>query len=238
VKDLLALLLGGLVLAGSASAQTVSPVIQEYQQKADSRFQIYNDADVPMTVTLEPFSFSVDAAGNATFRKLDPGINVQLSATSFRVQPRQTFHIFYRASAETLPAWFCIYATVTGPTTASGIKLAFKLPHTVYLLDRAPLSRDEVIWTRAESTVENNKRRVQAVVENVGSRFARVRQVDVTAAVGKQTFAGFPLFPKQKRVIDVEWQGPGTPQTIALTFDRFKTEANLDTVTALSQPEP
>lgn len=219
-----------------APAQTISPVIQEYPQKADNRFQVYNDADVPLTVMLEPFSFSVDSNGTATFRKLDPGIHLQLSATSFRVQPKQTFYVFYKATAEILPSWFCIYATFTGATTSNGLKLAFKLPHTVYLLGKNPLDRSQLQWVRAETTVEGDKRRIIAEVENLGSGFGRVRQIDVTNALGKQAFPGFPLFPGQKRVIELDWQGPGTPQSIVLSFDRFKTEAGLQTVSAQSRP--
>ncbi len=183
-----------LAFACQAAAQTISPVIQEYQQKADSRFQVYNDSDVPLTVTLEPFSFNVDSKGAATFRKLDPGIHVQLSTTSFRVQPKQTYYVFYKASAETLPGWFCIYATFTGASTASGLKLAFKLPHTVYLLDKTPLDRGHIQWVRAQTSVEADKQRIAAEVTNTSSAFGRVRQIDVTTTLGKQSFPGFPLF--------------------------------------------
>jgi hypothetical protein len=225
-----------LAVTCSAPAQTISPVIQEYQQKANSRFQIYNDADVPLTVTLEPFSFSVDSKGFATFRKLDPGIHVQLSSTSFRLQPKQTYYVFYKASAEILPGWFCIYATFTGATTADGLKLAFKLPHTVYLLGKTPLDRNEIQWIRAQTSVKAEKQHITAEVENTSSGFGRVREIDVTTAVGKQSFPGFPLFPGQKRLMELDWPGPGTPQSIVLIFDRFKTETGLQTITAQSQP--
>ena len=225
-----------LAFACHAAAQTISPVIQEYQQKADSRFQVYNDVDVPLTVTLEPFSFSVDSKGTATFRKLDPGIHVQLSATSFRVQPKQTYYVFYKATAETLPGWFCIYATFTGATTSSGLKLAFKLPHTVYLLGKTPLERSQVQWVRAQTSVEAEKQRITAEIENTSSGFGRVRQIDVATPLGKQSFPGFPLFPGQKRLIELDWPGPGTPQSIVLSFDRFKTETGLQTISAQSQP--
>ena len=33
-------------------------MIVEYSEKADGRFQIYNDADIPLTVVLEPHSFT------------------------------------------------------------------------------------------------------------------------------------------------------------------------------------
>lgn len=223
-------------VAWNARAQTISPVIQEYQQKANSRFQVFNDADVPLTVTLEPFSFSVDSKGTATFRELDPGIHVELSSTSFRLQPKQTYYVFYKASAETLPGWFCIYATFTGATTSSGLKLAFKLPHTVYLLSKTPIDRNQVQWIRAQTSVAADKTHISAEVENNSPGFGRVRQVEVTTAVGKQSFPGFPLFPGQKRLIELDWEGPGTPQSIVLTFDHFKSETGLQTIAAQSRP--
>ena len=218
--------------APQTSAQTISPVIQEYPQKADGRFQIYNDADIPLTVVLEPHSFTVDSAGNAAFRKLDPELHVQLSATSFRLQPKQTYFVFYKATTETLPNWFCIYATITGPTTPTGLKLALQLPHTVYLLDKKPLERDQVTWVRAESSASGSKRQIVAEVENHGVQFSRVREVQVTSATAKQSFAGFPLFPGQRRRIELDWDASEPPQQILLNFDHFKMESNLKAASA------
>src|SRR5437763_770028 len=153
-----------------ASAQTISPVIVEYSEKADGRFQIYNDADIPLTVVLEPHSFSVNEAGNATFRKLDPGIHVQLSSTSFRLAPKQTFFVFYKASAESLPSWFCIYATITGATTTTASKLALELPHTVYLISRKQLNRDEIAWGHVEARLRVSPGAVEVFVARRGGR--------------------------------------------------------------------
>lgn len=220
-----------LLLLFSASAhtpaQTISPVIQEYQGKADGKFQIYNDADVPLTVVLEPHSFGVDSSGNPTFRKLDPEIHVQLSSTSFRLQPKQTYFVFYKAASETLPNWFCIYATVTGATTSTGIKLALQLPHTVYMLDKNAVNPEQIAWIRAESSAAGDKRQIVAEVENHSNTFSRVRDVQVTSANGKKSFAGFPLFPGQRRLIELDWDGSSAPEHIQLVFDHFKKESDL-----------
>ena len=214
-------------LAPPALAQTISPVIVEYADKADGRFQVYNDADIPLTVVLEPHSFTVDSMGKAIFRKLDPGLHVQLSTTSFHLAPKQTYYVFYKATTEAHPNWFCIYATVTGPVSASGLKLAIELPHTVYLVGRKPLDQSQVSWNRAESSTEGGKRLVTAEVENHGAEFSRIQEVEVTSTSGKQTFAGFPLFPGQRRDIELDWDQPGVPQRIVLKFQRFKIESSL-----------
>jgi len=209
------------------SAQTISPVIQEYPERADGRFQLYNDAEVPLTVVLEPHSFSVDPSGKATFRKLDPGIHLQLSTTSFRLAPKQTYFIFYKATADTIPNWFCIYATVTGTTTSAGVKLALELPHTVYLLDRKQAAQEEVVLAKTTVSESDGKKLITGEIENRGGEFTRIQEVEVTSPAGKQVFPGFPLFPGQERTFDLEWGQPGVPSQIVFKFQHFKVESKI-----------
>jgi len=214
-------------IAPLAPAQTISPVIVEFPDKADGRFQLYNDGDIPITVVVEPHSFSVDSTGKATFRKLDPGLHVELSSTSFRLGPKQTYYVFYKATTETFPNWFCIYATVTGPTTSTGLKLALELPHTVYLLGHKTPEQSQITWDRAELSVKGDKRLISAEVENRSAEFSRVQEVEVVSSSGKQSFGGFPLFPGQRREIELDWDQPGIPQQLVLKFPHFKIESSL-----------
>lgn len=218
--------------ARPAPAQTISPVIVEYTDKADGGFQLYNDGDIPLTVVVEPHSFTVDSTGMATYRKLDPEIHVQLSATSFRLAPKQTYYVFYKATTETYPNWFTIYATISGATTPTGLKLALELPHTVYLLGHKSLADSNVTWNRAEFAVQGGKHRILAQVENHGTDYGRVQEVEVLTGSGRHTFAGFPLFPGQRRDIEFDWDQPGTPKEIVLRFSHFKMEASLKELTA------
>ncbi len=181
--------------ARSAPAQTISPVIVEYTDKADGRFQLYNDGDIPLTVVVEPHSFTVDSTGMATFRKLDPEIHVQLSATSFRLAPKQTYYVFYKATTETYPNWFTIYATISGATTPTGLKLALELPHTVYLLGHKSLAESNVTWNKAELTVQGGKRRISAQVENHGTDYGRVQEVEVSDQFGQANLRGLSALP-------------------------------------------
>lgn len=216
-------ILVGLALLGSAArAQTISPVIVEYREKAQGKFQLFNDSDFPLNVVLEPQSFSVNSEGAPTFNALDPSIHVRLSTMSFRLAPRQTYTVFYQASADSLPAWFVVYATVTGAVTQEGIKIALELPHTVYLLTKKPMTADAVLWHRAEEA--NDKRQIEAEVENRGTEFSRVQEVEVTSASGKKLYPGFPLFPGQRRSFQLDWDQPGEPQHIILKFAHFKSE--------------
>ncbi len=212
-----------LLCAASAAAQTVSPVIVEYREKARGSFQVFNDSFVPLTVVLEPRSFSVDTLGQPTFRPLDSEIRVELSETSFRVGPQQTYNIFYKAQSSRLPAWFTIYATITGAQTPTGIKLVIELPHTVYLLTKEALPRDAVVLHRAEL----GKKQIEAEIENRGREFIRVQEVEIASTSGKKGFAGFPLFPGQHRILRLDWEETSEPQRITLKFEKFKLESPL-----------
>ena len=228
MKRIFSIACGLLLLAVSAAAQTVSPVIVEYREKGSGSFQVHNDAFVPLTVVLEPRSFSVDTLGQPTFRPLDPEIRVELSETSFRVGPQQTYNVFYKTQSTRLPAWFTIYATITGAQTPTGIKLVIELPHTVYLLTKEPLPREAVVIHRADL----GRKQIEAEIENRGQAFIRVQEVEVDSTSGKKGFAGFPLFPGQHRILKLDWEGSGEPQRITLKFEKFKLESPLR---ALSQ---
>lgn len=206
----------------SAHAQTISPVIVEYVEKARGSFQIRNDTVYPLDVVLEPRSFSVDVEGEPTYRRLDPHMLVRLSRMSFRLGARQTYTVFYEASAQPLPAWFTIYATLTGPASPTGLKLALQLPHTVYLLTKKALERDAVVFLRADAT--GPKHQIEAEIENRSQEFSRVQQVEVTSRSGKKSYPGFPLFPQSRRILRLDWDQRGEPERIVLKFARFRVE--------------
>lgn len=210
------------VLAAAAGAQTISPVIVEFREKARGSFSITNDAFVPVNVVLEPRSFSVDDKGEPVFRPLDKEVKIEFSATSFRIGPQQSYTVFYKAESLRLPCWFSVYATVTGATTPTGLQLVVELPHTVYLMTKQPLARESVVLLRADRKTPGQA--IEAEVENRGSEFSRVRAVEVISDKGKQDFAGFPLFPGQKRKISLAWGEKGEPARLVLKFDKFTLE--------------
>ena len=220
--------LGLLFFASASHAQTISPVIVEYAEKARGSFEVRNDSFTPLTVVLEPRSFSVNGDGKPLYRALDTEIRVELSAKSFRIGPQQTYTVFYKAHAERLPAWFTIYATITGPVTPTGIKLVIELPHTVYLLTRHALEASSVVVNRAENT---GPRTVTLEVENRSPDFARVQEVELSANSTHKKFPGFPFFPGQRRKLTLEWDQPAPPAKLVLKFAKFQVEYPIATAT-------
>lgn len=226
----LPLLMSGLfALALSASAQTVRPVISELGDPGKGRVEYVNDGLTPLNVVLEAKSFTVSEEGEINYRPLDPNIHLKLSATSFRIQPKQTYYVFYEASASPSPTWFVIYASFSGFAfrTAQGMNVRLQLPHTVYLLPKQRTEKADVRVIRAELDAPGNK--VILEVENTGDNFGRVLQTQLTSGRKKQDAPGFPIFPHSKRILEVplEAKADTVPDEVSLQFESFKVEEKL-----------
>jgi hypothetical protein len=215
------------------AAQTVSPPIAEYQERARSSFQLINSTIFPLSVVLEVRGFTVTEQGEVQEIPLDTAkVRVKLSAMSFRIPPRQTYTVFYEATADSVPAWFNIVSAMTGAKTESGLNVRILLPHVVYLNQKEPLKKEQVALRAFEVDTASGKLRLQ--LENLGPNLGRVQQV--TATAGKTTSApgaGFPLFPHMLRWTEVDWPGGLAPERLTVRFARF----SMDTVLA-APPSP
>lgn len=220
-----------LALGAAAIAQTVRPVISELGNPAKGRVEYVNDSLTPLNVVLEAKSFTVSENGELSYRPLDPSIHLKLSATSFRIQPQQTYYVFYEASAPPSPAWFVIYASFSGFPfrTAQGMNVRLQLPHTVYLLPKQRAEKADVRVVRAEFDAADNK--VLLEVENTGDNFGRVLQTQLANGKKKQDAPGFPIFPHSKRILEVPLdakpQRDTVPTAVSFQFDNFKVEGKL-----------
>ena len=166
------------LLGSCALAQTVQPVISEYQAKADGKFALTNGTLTPMVVVLESKSFSITPDGQGIFRPLDKAIHVELSAMSARLEPGQTYYVFYKAHADQLPAWFTVYSTFSSVQQHPGLDVRIMLPHTVYLYQKHPLNKEEInihpaAWHAAAKTIVCD-------VENHGTSLVRVEEVRIS----------------------------------------------------------
>src|SRR5688572_11856436 len=87
------------------AAQSVTPPIAEYQQRAKSSFQLQNSTLFPLTVVLEVRGFRVTEEGEVEDVPLDTSrVRVKLSEMSFRIPPRGSHRVFYEATGDSLPA--------------------------------------------------------------------------------------------------------------------------------------
>ena len=212
-------------------AQTVQPTIVEYGNKADGRFAVTNNTSDPMTVVIEPRSFSIAADGHGTFRTLDPGIKVELSTMSVRLQPLQTYWVFYKASAETYPAWFTIYATFTGVRKGAALNVRFQLPHTVYLYQKEPLTQDTVNVTAVRYSVTRKSLAID--LQNNGLALGRVQDVELSGPHAEPAMlAGFPLLPGLHRHLEIPWNNKDLPTALKIRFEHFTLKPSLEYITS------
>lgn len=227
-------LLAGLIVifvVSTAPAQTVRPVINELGNPAKGHVEYVNDGLVPLNVVLEAKSFTVSEYGEISYRPLDADIHLKLSATSFRIQPQQTYYLYYEATSQRSPNWFVLYASFSGFAfrTAQGMNVKLQLPHTVYLLPKQSVEKAEVHVVRAELNAAANK--VTLEVENSGNNFGRVLQTMLLYSRKKQEAPGFPIFPHSKRILEVpleqKAEGENVPIDVSFQFDKFKVEEKL-----------
>ena len=141
---------------------------------------------------------------------------------SFRIPPGQGHYVFYKATADVLPAWFVIYSTFRGLRTPEGMNVAVELPHTVYLVQKEPLQKADLRLTRVEYLAES--RQVVAELENPSERMGRAMQVRLSSTPGKQGFGGFPVLPESRRRLVLNWDREVGPQKLAIRFKKFTLE--------------
>ncbi|HZE75633.1 MAG TPA: hypothetical protein VE091_10015 [Gemmatimonadales bacterium] len=211
-------------------AQSVSPPIVEYQERARSSFQLSNGSIFPLTVVLEVHGFDVTEAGEVVASPLDTAhVHVKLSATSFRLAPRATYTVFYEARADSLPTWFSVTAAMSGARTDNGLNLRLILPHVVYLNQKQPLRKSEVVVRRLEVNSAARTARVQ--LENLSPHLGRVLELQLATAKGQSRSAGaFPLLPGHRRWVHVDWDLDQPPEHVTLRFVKFAIDTALTPV--------
>jgi hypothetical protein len=205
-------------------AQTVRPAVVEYQERARGKFELVNETLFPLTVVIEPRGFRVEESGELVDEPLDTTrIRVKLSAMSFRIPPRQSYTVFYDATADRFPAWFLIASTLSGAKTQTGINVRVELPHVVYMLQKTPLRRADVAIRAFDFDSTTKRARVQ--LENTGAALGRVLSSEISVD-GKHSVPGgaFPLFPHSRRWHEIPWDGDRSPDTIVLRFANFAIE--------------
>ena len=228
-------------IGASCLAQTVRPVINELNNPAKGRVEYVNDSLTPLNVVLEAKSFSVSETGEIAYRPLDQDVHLKLSTQSFRIQPQQTYYVFYEATSSKSPAWFVIYAAFSGFPfrTAQGMNVRLELPHTVYLLPKQSVSQTDVRVNRAELVAPDGKVRIE--VENTGDNFGRILETQLVYSKRKQQPApGFPIFPHSKRILEVALdekpEGENVPVEVTLQFQNFKIGEKLQRQTVAAVP--
>jgi hypothetical protein len=208
-----------LLISAGAVAQSVQPVIVEYKEKADGKFVLTNNTTEPMAVVLEPRSFSISPDGTGMYRALDPGIHVDLSTMSVRLDPKQTYYVFYKAHADKLPAWFVIYSTFSPVRHSGSLAVRIMLPHTVYLYQKRALTQ-EMIHVK-QTSYDAKQHAIVCDLENEGEALGRVQDVRATAGRLSTTAAGFPLLPGSPRHVVIDWKESTPPTELLIRFEHF-----------------
>ena len=214
-------------------AQTVRPlidenIVQERDKKGKGKIEYVNDTLEPLTVTLDTQSFTVSDTGAISYRPLDSSIHIKLSASSFRILPKQTYLVFYEATADSIPSWFVVYATFAGykERTAEGLKIHLLLPHTIYLLPKQEVKKEELAIKTAK--YDPATKVVKVRVENIGPVFCRVLEAKVTSSQDESSSNGFPVFPHSEREVEIPWSSKEDPKKLTLQLQPFHLDQSIE----------
>src|SRR5512132_3729569 len=229
----LAPLAASLAPARPAAAQTVRPVVVEYYgTSVKGRFEVANDGLVPLNVVLEPKSFDVTETGDAIYRPLDGRVRLRLSTMSARIPARQSRWVFFEAQADTIPAWFVITATFSGMPKRSGLEVLVELPHTVYLVQKELLRREDVrVPTAVYSAAE---KWILLEIENRGPRLGRATQVDANRHGERRQAPSFPLQPGGRPQLLIPWVAAREPDRVTIRFQCFTLDIPLQKISQVA----
>ena len=123
-----------LLVAGSATAQTISPISQDYGKgKARGSFTLTNNQLSPLVVTLSVVQAEY-ANGRQQLHPLNPDVHVRLSAQSLKIPIRQSREIDFDVDCPS----GCVTEVVANMTAASlhtdsGIVIMMHLPTLQYV---------------------------------------------------------------------------------------------------------
>ena len=214
-------LIAGVSGLGSAglTAQTVQPLVAEYSEHGAGSFEVTNSSLSPSIVVLEAKSFTITADGTALFHALDPAIHLDLSNTSLRLEPKQTARVFYKVTADSVPAWLCIYASFSSLKKNPGLNVKVMLPHTIYLYQKQPLTKASL--TLSDVHYDADKKEVIGELTNQSAMAGRAASVEVSGPHSSSSQGGFPLLPHQHRTLAIEWKSDQPPRDLAIDFAHF-----------------
>jgi hypothetical protein len=212
-----------LLVSAICAAQTVRPIISEYTGTAKGRVELVNDSTIPLTVIVSPKSFEVSETGEMSYGPMPDDIHLKMSAMSFRIQPKQSYYVFYEAKSERLPSWFVIYFEFSGfpVKDRSGVNVQLELPHTVYLLPKGSVKREEL---EASAVFDSNTKKIKVTTFNKGTTVARALMMNAEQRGHKEQGFGFPIYPQKRRVAEMPWNGNTPPEKLTLEFENFKIE--------------
>ena len=217
------------LLSTSLHAQSIQPIISEYTGQVVGKFLVTNDTLSSMAVVLDPKSFRIGEDGRGSFRSLDSTVHLSLSTSSFRLGPKQSFYVFYKAKVEAAPAWFTIYAAFTPLNSGPGMKVRVLLPHTVYLYQKQPAEEKDFVVS--DASFDAQKGLVSFDVDNLGGALVRVQAVHASLGKTDVDAAGFPLLPGARRHVEFPWKKQGSPDALSIQFPRFDMKQPLPTKT-------
>jgi hypothetical protein len=202
-------------------AQAMSPVVQEFNKKARGTVQASNNGDVTKTVSCQAHGFDADEHGTLQFHPLSDALHVRIAAERVVLEPKGSRQVSFDATPAALPAWFVVTCRFMPVERSSGLTLAMEISAIVIVQGKPLDPRDVTLSAKHVGT------KVEVEVKNNGPGLARVSSGEIFGhSHSKHADLGnFILFPRQKRLVDVDWKETALPETVRLQIGKKRLEA-------------
>ena len=127
------------LLALPASAQTISPLVQECGgKKCTGSFTIRNDQLKPSSFVIESYTTKfTNGASRPTPVPLDSGTTATISETSGRLSPKEARVFNFKVTCQSLPCAVTFLTGLSGGHTDDGIQVRLILPFSVYACEKS-----------------------------------------------------------------------------------------------------
>jgi len=129
-----------LLLVSPAPCQTLNGLTTECGKKCTGEFSVTNNQVVPMVLTIDPFLMFAKGSPDFTyqgvpFSRLQGQADLELSSTSARLAPQQTYVIDFRLRCHQVPCAIALASTLT-PVKSIAFTPRVTLLHFVYQCNR------------------------------------------------------------------------------------------------------
>ena len=118
-----------------------------------------------------------------------------------------------------------IYSVCSGRPVQAGFNVQVDLPHTVYLRQKDSLGKQDV-GVESFKYLPEEKRAV-ITVSNNSEKLERALEWRMSSKGTKVSGNGFPLLPKGRRRLEVDWDSASPPELFSVRFQHFTFKQDL-----------
>jgi fimbrial chaperone protein len=188
--------LGAIAPIGGASAFKIVPISEDFDpsgRDTNRTFQVENERDVPVSISIAMVKRTVDLDGKETLKDTDEFV---VFPTEIILPPKASRAVRVKWAGDPAPAAELAYRIIAEETplaqkrdaTNAGVSLTVRYEGSIYIVPRG--TRQNVVVASARPVAgTQGSRQLEVVLENKGTRHAILDQPSLTLTAGGASVA-------------------------------------------------